>query len=107
MRKELIGYLKELSDAEYQKKNWLPNSANSGKPKSAFDYSVNFLFDDTTLSTDPESCIGWFLLNQSEADAMKQLTNSIDDVFQKYGTMLSDEQYLQVSEWQSIILPFT
>lgn len=103
MREELISYLGELSDKEYQIRNWLPENSEDGIPKSSLDYSVHFLFDDTNLSLDPKKCIGFFLYNENEANVISKLIRAIDVLFKVYGDKLTDKEYICTPEWLEVM----
>ncbi|MES2321042.1 MAG: hypothetical protein V4633_02140 [Pseudomonadota bacterium] len=103
MRKELVEYLQGLADIEYQKRVWISGDSDGTVIHDEFDYAVHFLFDDTALAHDAHSTIGWILQDASEALLIVALTKSIDGVFEKYGTGLSDAQYIELPEWQSVV----
>lgn len=103
MRQELIEYLKSLSNKEYQRSCWV----NGGCPNGIyddFDYAVHFFYDDTSLADDPYSLIGIFLRNREEADLIKALCEKISSIFDKHGTRLSDSDYIQLPEWNDVLI---
>ncbi len=103
MRKELISSLEGLSNWEYQKKCWVQNKCPDGVEYDEFDYAVHFLFDDTQLSSNPESAIGYFLKNKIEAQAVKLVCDELDSIFNKYGYDHTDDEYINFVEWHSVI----
>ena len=103
MRAELVGHLQALADPEYQQRVWVEGSSEGTIRHDEFDYVVHFLYDDTQLAGDPHSTIGWILCDTGEADQIKTLVSAIEGVFQKYGTDLSDAQYVDLPEWLSVI----
>ena len=103
MRNELISYLEGLSDWEYQKKCWILNECPNKVENDELDYAVHFLFDDTKLSSNPESLIGIFLKNKIEAQAVKSVCEELDKIFKKYGYDRSDKEYINFSEWPKVI----
>lgn len=103
MRKELLEYLAGLSDPEYQKKCWVDGICPTGIEHDEFDYAVHFLFDDTTLSSDAKSLIGVFLKDESEANLVQSVCEKIQAVFNKYGTNLSDQEYIDCPEWRGVV----
>src|SRR5471030_2687760 len=103
MRKELVEYLQGLSDLEYQKRVWVNGGSDGTVIHDEFDYVVHFLYDDTALANDAHSTIGWILQDTSEALLIAALTTCIDGVFEKYGTELSDAQYIELPEWQTVV----
>lgn len=104
MRAELLGYLKDLSNWDYQNNCWVNGNCPPGIEHDELDYSIHFLFDDTALSDDPESLIGVFLKNKEEADLIGSLCNKLQMVFEKYGTELSDKEYIDLAEWKDIVM---
>lgn len=103
MRKELLENLQSLADLEYQKRVWVNSEPDGSVVHDEFDYAVHFLYDDTALADDVRSTIGWILRDDSEAQFIEALTICIDGVFEKYGTELSDAQYITLPEWQSVV----
>ncbi|MBC8719178.1 hypothetical protein [Ochrobactrum sp. Marseille-Q0166] len=103
MREELLRSLLELSDAEYQRNKWLPENSLNGIPESNLDYSVHFLFDDTSLSTSPEKCIGWFLNDEREAKLVFEVIQTLSNIFTKYGTEMEGRDYIQLREWADVV----
>lgn len=103
MRLELIYYLEGLSDREYQNQSWVENNRPNGG-HDELDYSIHFLYDDTCLAKNPSSLIGIVLKDQAEVDAIKDLIDELENVFEKYGTNLSDEEYINKKEWDRVIL---
>ncbi len=102
MRAELVSYLEGLADKAYQQSCWVNDKCPVGVV-DCFDLPIHFLFDDTDLATNATSCIGYFIRNESEAQAITKLCNILDDIFEKYGTELSDAQYIELPEWDNVI----
>ncbi|GAA5784050.1 hypothetical protein YWS52_03690 [Chitiniphilus shinanonensis] len=69
-----------------------------------FDLAVHFIFDDTDLADDVQSCIGEFLFNEGEADCIALVVESIDAIFRKYGTKENDGFYINTPEWSDVVL---
>jgi hypothetical protein len=103
MRKELISCLESLSDIEYQQRVWVKKESFRDVEHDDFDCSVHFLYDDTDLASDPKSTIGLILCNDDEARKITDLVHEIDIIFDKYGTKLSDENYISLAEWKNVI----
>lgn len=95
MRQELMGYLRDLSDHEYQRKNW--------SRTDSLDHAVHFLFDDTPLADDPERTIGFFLHDASEVAAVSAVIAALDAMFAKHGTELQDAEYIALADWNAVI----
>lgn len=66
-------------------------------------YTIHFLYDDTDLATDPRSWIGVVLRGEEEVMAIFDVVKSIDGVFDKYGTLLTDAEYIVKPEWVGVI----
>jgi len=103
MRTELLDYLENLSNWDYQNDCWVNGKCPSGIEHDELDYSIHFLFDDTALSDDPESLIDIFLKNKEEADSIRLLCDELQIIFKKYGTKLSDEEYINLAEWKNVV----
>lgn len=103
MREDLLRSLLELSDPEYQRSNWLPENSLNRSPESNLDYSVHFLFDDTSLATFPEKCVGWFLKDEGEAKLVFEVTQALNNIFMKYGTELECLEYIKLPEWVDVV----
>jgi ABC-type glycerol-3-phosphate transport system substrate-binding protein len=103
MRVELLGYLKDLSDFDYQKDCWVNGKCPAGIQHDELDYSVHFLFDDTGLADDPDGQIGVFLNSKEEAEVVEFLCKKLQKIFDIYGTDLSDQEYINCPEWKDVI----
>ncbi|SDP94998.1 hypothetical protein SAMN05216303_1184 [Rhodoferax sp. OV413] len=103
MRKELVSYLQGLADPEYQRRVWIGGQSEGDVKHDELDYAVHFLYDDTALATDARSTIGWILKDASEADSIAAVVASIEDIFVKHGTKLSDAQYIELPEWKAVV----
>lgn len=101
-RNDLISFLQGLADTKYQYCAWVDDKRPTGG-HDEFDYTVHFFFDDTDLAYDADSWIGIILKNQAEADAVKDITKKIDFILNKYGTNLSDKEYIETEEWKFIV----
>jgi hypothetical protein len=101
MHDELKDYTEVLSDVEYQRRVWVDKE----KPTSlmTFDDIIHFYFDDTDLSTDADGCIGWFLRNQAEADAVRQVVGVIDVVLDEYEGTATDAEYIRAPHWPDVV----
>ena len=103
MREELIDYLTGLSNKKYQEDCWVRKRCPVGIENDELDYAVHFFFDDTQLSEDPESMIGYCLNNEREAKAIGLVCNKLEQVFNKYGDDKSDKEYISYPEWECVI----
>lgn len=105
MREELIQHLFALSDADYQYRVWVLGGADekTGTIHDEFDYAVHFLYNDSLLASDPSSTVGWILRDQAEVMKISMLVERIEVIFQKYGTKLSDAEYIELPEWAAVL----
>jgi hypothetical protein len=103
MRINLISFLESLSDQKYQQHVWVEGQRLAGVEHDEFDYSVHFFFDDTDLAKDAKSDIGYILYDDVEAESISLLTKIMDEIFKKYGTTLSDADYIALPEWLMVI----
>ena len=71
MRTELLYHL-----------NWIKNSKNS-TDENDLDEAIHFLFDDTSLSREPQKAVGYFLLNAKECSPISRLISEIDYCIEK------------------------
>ena len=98
MREELIAYLSGLSDLEYQYQAWVERSS-PGLDYDELNYTIHFLYDDTGLA---ENASNW-LRDEIEARSVENVVSALDLVFDKYGTELSDKEYLEKKEWLWVV----
>lgn len=92
MRKDLLDYLEVIIESKVSLSD------------CDFDNMIHFFFDDTSLSRDSKKTNRVFLLNEKENSLISGLINSIDGVFDKYGTSLSADVYVNLPEWDVVIL---
>jgi hypothetical protein len=102
-RKDFLHCIRSLADLPYQQKVWVRGEKHPGVEYDEFRHAVHFLFDDTDLSTDPHSDIGWFLRNANEADHVAAVVAALEVIFNKYGTEMSDAEYIALPEWQQVL----
>lgn len=105
MREELIQHLFALSDADYQYRVWILGGTDeeTSTTHDEFDYAVHFLYDDSLLASDPGATVGWILRDETEVMKISKLVESIEVIFQKYGTSLSDAEYIKIPEWANVL----
>ena len=101
MRDDMIYYLERLQDEDFQRKAWVEKNFENGQ--TPFDDIIHFFFDDTKLSQDPSDCIGAFLLNEEEADAIRAVTSNIDLMVEHHGWKDTDAEHLGLPEWPAIV----
>ncbi len=102
MREELISYLSGLSDLDYQYQAWVERSSPS-LDYDEFNYTVHFLYDDTSLAENASDWIGLVLRDEKEARSIENVVSALNVIFDKYGTELSDREYLEKNEWLWVV----
>ncbi|MEX5593958.1 SCO4402 family protein [Pseudomonas orientalis] len=102
MREELISYLSGLSDLDYQYQAWVERSSPS-LDYDEFNYTVHFLYDDTSLAENASDWIGLVLRDEKEVRSIENLVSALNVIFDKYGTELSDREYLEKNEWLWVV----
>lgn len=102
MREELISYLSGLSDLDYQYRAWVERSS-PGLDYDELNYTVHFLYDDTGLAENASDWIGLVLKDEKEARSVANVVSALDVIFDKYGTELSDKEYLEKKEWSWVV----
>ncbi len=103
MRNELLGHLEALSDLTYQGSCWVLNKCPEDIEYDELDYTVHFLFDDTTLSTEADKWIGLILKNDEEAASVQSLCSLLDNIFKQYGYDKDDSEYIELAEWVDVV----
>lgn len=103
MRMELIEHLRALSDYDYQIDCWINGKCPDGIEHDELDYLIHFIFDDTELAVNPKRLIGLLLKNENEANLIQDVCNKIEFVFIKYGTNLTDDEYIKCPEWRKVV----
>ncbi len=99
-RRCLIDYIKGLSDYMYQKDYWGKSHPDNPNFYDDFSQAIHFLYDDSDIAEDPDSWIGLVLLSQDESNLVKQLNESLENLFDKYGVNLSDKEFMDKPEWR-------
>ncbi|WP_282609435.1 hypothetical protein [Pelagibius sp. Alg239-R121] len=103
MRVELIHCLKKLSDHEYQQAAWVRGEYPPNVAYDDLDFSIRFLFDDTSLEEDSKGYVGVILKNEEEARAVDEVISALNLIFKKYQEDMSDEEYIALEEWQDVL----
>jgi hypothetical protein len=64
---------------------------------------VHFIYDDTCLGEDPSKGIGWYLHDEREATAVREVVAALDAMFDALGTKASDAEYLGSKYWSAVV----
>lgn len=103
---EYVGARRTSADHEDIEHLGQPASPRLCRPQRSepdpLDEAVHFLFDDTTLSDDPDRALGLFLLDNEEVESVYRVVSALDQVLLIYGTERSDAFYLQQPEWKAV-----
>ena len=104
MRRELILYVKDVSDKEMQRTKWV-----NSKAKHAFwdhlIYPIDFLLNgaDYFLDNPDPIMIGVTLRNRKEADLVRHLATLLDKNLDKIGIEQPDSAYLNSPLWDDVV----
>lgn len=102
MRSELLYHLAHLADADYQRRVWV--GRQYPKPGYYDDFSETFeAIEDIINLSDTQAAVGMTVVDNVEASALGRLGAVIDDIFDAYGTQLSDAQYMALPEWRKVL----
>jgi hypothetical protein len=103
MRDEVVGAVQALADPEYQQRVWIRHELPQPDYYDDFTLNIHILYDDTRVLEVPDETVGDVLRSPAEAAAMAPLAQRIDALFERYGTDLSDQEYLDTPEWPAIV----
>jgi hypothetical protein len=104
MRVEVLRAIKALADPEYQWRVWVRHELPHPDYYDEFKLEINILYDDTRLlELLDEAVIGDILRDEREREALRPCQVAMDNLFDKYGTKLTDEQYLVTPEWRAVV----
>lgn len=102
LRRELLMCMQALADKEYQCAAWINRNFPPGIEWDSLSVAVDFLFNDSGLSDDPEGAIGLFLL-EDELEGVVEMIKKLELIFDKYGDFCSDLEYISVPEWSDVV----
>lgn len=102
LRDEVVEAVRALSDLEYQQRVWVRREVSS-EYYDEFAHRIHMLYDDTKVLEDPQSAVGDVLASEEEACVMQELADVLDSLFGRVGTDLSDDEYLELPEWRTVV----
>jgi hypothetical protein len=102
MRHEVVEAVRALSDPVYQREAWVDRRLPPGG-YDEFTHRIHVLYDDTEVLEDPGRAVGITLRSEREAGSMRKLATILDSMFDRVGTELPDEAYLELPEWSLVI----
>lgn len=98
-RDNLIVYLTDLATYPYR--------FNIKENKQILDMDlddiIHFFFDDTQLANNTAHELSWILESEEEIRIIKELTEILDKILNKYGVHLLDTDYIYKPEWKNVI----
>jgi hypothetical protein len=103
MRDEVIGAVQALADLEYQRRVWIRQELPQPGYYDDLTVNIHILYDDTRVLEEPADTVGDVLRSDAEAAAMVPMRDQLDALFERYGTDLSDEEYLNTPEWPGVV----
>lgn len=103
MRAEVIDAVRALADPEYQQRVWIRRELPQPDYYDDFTLNIHILYDDTRVLEEPAGTVGDVLRSAEEATALAPLARQLDALFDRYGTDLSDEEYLATPEWAGVV----
>ena len=98
LRDEIVLAINDLSDRDWIKKFYDNNLASED-----FDIPFHTIFDDTSLGSDPYGCVGYYLKNKKEADAISELLVALEEILEKYGPLMTYQQAYEDPNWERVI----
>ncbi|ENW05082.1 SCO4402 family protein [Acinetobacter beijerinckii] len=98
-RENLIVYLTDLATYPFK----FNIKENEKILDMDLDDIIHFFFDDTQLANSTARELGWILESEEEIRIIKELTEILDKILDKYGVYLLDTDYIYKPEWKNII----
>ncbi len=102
LRLMLIDSLKDLSDRELQRREWISKTA-AHRFWDTLRFDVAVIFDDLDLEDDLEGSIGYHILDQEEADVLRPLIVSLRAILNKIGREQPDAAYINSPLWDKVV----
>jgi hypothetical protein len=102
LRDEVIAHVSHLADPEYQDRVWVRREYPT--PDYYDDFSQTFeALEDLGALEDPDRAVGSYLRTTAEAGALAELGECFRRLFDRYGTDISDAEYLRTAEWSEVV----
>ncbi len=102
IRNNLKEYTRDLANVDIGEL-W-GGGEQGGNSSENIEYILHFFFDDTSFADDPSGYVGLALVDEDEARAVKQLVVSLNTLFDRYGTDLTDMEYVGKPEWDNVTM---
>ena len=104
MRLNAVRSIQALADLDYQWRVWVRREYPHSNFFDDFTQRIHILYDDTRLlELLDEEKIGDILRDEDEREALRPLREALDTLFDRYGTELTDEQYMTTPEWPAVV----
>lgn len=118
LREKLLENLRSLAGAEYQRQvSRIQEKLNRQEIQSEieddycdfgihfiyFEFTFDFVYDDTSLVEDHKGAIDLFFKNEREAQAIAAVLHAIERVFQATGIDAANQEYINSLEWTNIL----
>lgn len=69
----------------------------------SLDSAIHILYDDSALSQDASSEVGWMLKSEEEADSIRKIVTAMEKVFEKFGVKLENDRFLGDPGWSELM----
>jgi hypothetical protein len=102
-RDELIAFLGELVDTEYQERHWVRGEVRDPNRMEGLEFVIDF-FDDAGLFDGPAGMVGFVLYDAIDVGAVSRVAASLDAVLSEVGPMpREDVSYLRSRLWPEVV----
>ncbi|MEU7180408.1 SCO4402 family protein [Streptomyces celluloflavus] len=102
MRERVASAVRHLADPQYQQRVWIRREYPHSEYYDDFTLTFNTL-DDTAVLVDPHAAIGITLSSVTEADAMQQLAERLDEILDAVGGTSPDSDFLASPLWSGVV----
>lgn len=65
--------------------------------------AIHIVYDDSALSQDASSEVGWMLKSEEEAESIRAIVAAMENVFAKFGVKPSDDGFLGDPRWVALM----
>jgi hypothetical protein len=103
MRANIFDAIEALADTALQWRAWVGGDVRPVGECPNFENAIHWLFDDSGFDGGTDASVGFTLYDSDEARAIDEVMNNVDRLLKKYGTHLSDNDYVGTPEWPAIV----
>jgi hypothetical protein len=104
LRAVLRETVKNLSDGEYQRRVWIRHEFPYPGFYDSFSEAIHVIYDDLNLADRPRGAIGYVLYGTVELEALSELIEKLDLVFDSLGAERQDEEYVKSALWGDVVV---